>query len=61
MLATFDRFLTDASPAPLWGHSATRDWYTDYKLEEKDKGCTDLALQFLENGTHIDVRKLEYV
>lgn len=52
------RPLTDASPVPMYGHVADRLWQSDVNLtgDAAAKGCTDLALQFVELGQHVDVR-----
>ena len=50
--------VTHATPAAMYGHSASRYWEYDVKLPEKSrKLCKDIARQLVENdpGRNINV------
>ncbi|GBN83387.1 hypothetical protein AVEN_262087-1 [Araneus ventricosus] len=55
--------VTHATPAAMYGHSASRYWESDPKIPEEDrKLCKDIARQLVENdpGRNINVRKLHF-
>lgn len=46
--------VTHASPATTYAHSVDRNWESDHAIPatEKNKGCTDIASQFVDNKNH---------
>jgi alkaline phosphatase len=49
--------ITDASPAPVYAHSADRDWESDRELttEAITNGCPDIASQLIDSATYVNV------
>ena len=46
--------VTHATPATTYAHSVDRNWESDYAIPatEKNKGCIDIASQFVDNQNH---------
>lgn len=56
--------VTHATPAAMYGHSASRYWESDDKIPEEERPlCKDIARQLVENdpGRNINVRSLHVI